>query len=42
MRKYKILDHDLMSFERIMVWTNRTKVFRDLCAELIWPAEWLG
>jgi hypothetical protein len=27
MRKDKILDHDLMPLERIMVWTNRTKMF---------------
>jgi hypothetical protein len=27
MRKDKILDHDLMPLERIMVWTNRTSLF---------------
>jgi hypothetical protein len=27
MRKDKILDHDLVPLERIMVWTNRTKMF---------------
>ena len=38
MRKYKILDLDLMSFERIMAWTNRTKMFP---RETIWY-DWLS
>jgi hypothetical protein len=34
MRKDKILDHDLMPLERIMVWSNRTKLFGEVILDM--------